>query len=54
MLANHIDICKFDNENDDGYKQVRTKIKQAMEATGITESYRVRDSSSEMPLTGPS
>ncbi|KAF2682822.1 hypothetical protein K458DRAFT_341710 [Lentithecium fluviatile CBS 122367] len=37
MQANHLDICKFDDPEDDGYKQVRAKIKQAMEATGITE-----------------
>lgn len=36
MQANHLDICKFDDAEDDGYKQVRAKIKQAMEATDIT------------------
>ena len=54
MLANYIDICKFDDENDDGYKQVRTKVKQAIEATGITEAYNVRGSSCDMPLMSPS
>ena len=38
MQANHLDICKFDDAEDDGYKQVRAKIKQAMEATEITET----------------
>ncbi|KAF2741651.1 hypothetical protein M011DRAFT_491174 [Sporormia fimetaria CBS 119925] len=38
MQANHLDICKFDDKEDDGYKQVRAKIKQAMEATNITET----------------
>ncbi|KAJ9646980.1 hypothetical protein H2199_001966 [Coniosporium tulheliwenetii] len=38
MQANHLDICKFDDPEDDGYKQVRAKIKQVMEATGITEA----------------
>lgn len=38
MHANHLDICKFDDPEDDGYKQVRAKIKQAMEAAGITVS----------------
>lgn len=38
MQANHLDICKFDDAEDDGYKQVRAKIKQAMEATDITEA----------------
>lgn len=37
MQANHIDICKFDDAEDNGYKQVRAKIKQAMEATEITK-----------------
>lgn len=38
ITENHLGICKFDDENDDGYKQVRAKIKQAMEATGTTEA----------------
>lgn len=38
--ANHHDICKFDDADDDGYKKVRAKIKQAMEATGTTEPNR--------------
>ncbi|OBT98980.1 hypothetical protein VE01_02445 [Pseudogymnoascus verrucosus] len=38
MQANHLDICKFDDAEDDGYKQVRAKIKQAMEATGTSEA----------------
>jgi hypothetical protein len=42
MQANHLDICKFDDAEDDGYKQVRAKIKQAMEATGIVEASTVR------------
>lgn len=33
MQANHLDICKFDDAEDDGYKQVRSKIQQAMQAT---------------------
>ncbi|KAF2745768.1 hypothetical protein M011DRAFT_478561 [Sporormia fimetaria CBS 119925] len=40
MRANHLDICKFDDAEDDGYKQVRAKIKQAMDATHITETSR--------------
>jgi hypothetical protein len=42
MQANHLDICKFDDAEDDGYKQVRAKIKQAMEATDITKTSTVR------------
>ena len=42
MQANHLDICKFDDPEDNGYKQVRAKIKQAMEATGISEASEVR------------
>lgn len=38
MQANHLDICKFDDAEDDGYKQVRAKIKQAMVATDVTEA----------------
>ncbi|PVH92332.1 hypothetical protein DM02DRAFT_605500 [Periconia macrospinosa] len=38
MRANHLDICKFDDAEDDGYKQVRAKIKQAMEATDMNET----------------
>jgi len=47
MQANHLDICKFDDREDDGYKQVRAKIKQAMEATGITEAIAVRTRSDD-------
>jgi len=42
MQANHRDICKFDDAEDDGYKQVRAKIRQAMEATKITEINEAR------------
>lgn len=42
MHANHLDICKFDDAEDDGYKQVRAKIKQAMEATDVTEASTVK------------
>jgi hypothetical protein len=42
MQANHLDICKFDDAEDDGYKQVRAKIKQAMEATDVTKASTVR------------
>jgi hypothetical protein len=42
MQANHLDICKFDDAEDDGYKQVRAKIKQAMQATDVTEASTVR------------
>lgn len=50
MQANHLDICKFDDPEDDGYKQVRAKIKQVMEATGITEANEVRGSSNKIRL----
>lgn len=46
MQANHRDICKFDDAEDDGYKQVRAKIKQAMEATEVSETSTVRESRS--------
>ncbi|PVH91624.1 hypothetical protein DM02DRAFT_545460 [Periconia macrospinosa] len=42
MQANHLDMCKFDDAEDDGYKQVRAKIKQAMEATDVTAASTVR------------
>ena len=42
MQANHLDICKFDDAEDDGYKQVRAKIKQAMQATDVKEANTVR------------
>lgn len=42
IKANHLDICKFDDAEDDGYKQVRAKIKQAIEATDVTEASTVR------------
>lgn len=48
MRANHLDICKFDDAEDDGYKQVRVKIKQAMEATGVTEASTVSTCSKEI------
>lgn len=41
MRANHLDICKFDDAEDDGYKQVKAKIKQAMEATDVTKASTV-------------
>ncbi|KAL5387209.1 hypothetical protein DPSP01_003820 [Paraphaeosphaeria sporulosa] len=37
MQANHRDICKFDDAEDDGYKQVRAKIKQAIEAVNVVD-----------------
>ncbi|EXK76441.1 hypothetical protein FOQG_18819 [Fusarium oxysporum f. sp. raphani 54005] len=36
MQANHIDICKFDDVEDDGYKKVKAKIKEALQAAEIT------------------
>ena len=53
IRANHLDICKFDDAEDDGYKQVRAKINQAKGATETTEANEVRDSSSKMPLIRP-
>ena len=50
IRANHIDICKFDDVEDDGYKQVRAKIKQAMEATEIIEAKMVKRSSNKLRL----
>lgn len=50
MQANHLDICKFDDPEDDGYKQVRAKIKQVMGATSITEASEVRDCSNKILL----
>ena len=41
IQANHLQICKFDDAQDDGYKNVRAKVKQMMEATGIVEPSRV-------------
>ncbi|KAI4157009.1 MAG: hypothetical protein LQ342_008553, partial [Letrouitia transgressa] len=38
IRANHLDICKFDDAEDDGYKQVRVKIERAMKATEATEA----------------
>ncbi len=51
MLANYINICKFNNKNNNKYKQVRTKIKQVIKATKIIELYKIRDNSSEISLT---
>jgi hypothetical protein len=50
MQANHLDICKFDDQEDDGYKKVRAKIKQAIKAAGITEASEVRSCSNTIIL----
>lgn len=54
MQANHLDICKFDDAQDDGYKQVRAKIEQAIKATCITEANEVRGCSNKILLIGTS
>lgn len=41
IRANHVDICKFDDADDEGYKQVKSKIKQFAEI--ISESGEVKN-----------
>ncbi|KAF2011215.1 hypothetical protein BU24DRAFT_397585 [Aaosphaeria arxii CBS 175.79] len=37
IRENHINICKYDDEEDNGYKSIRAKIKQVIEATRNAE-----------------
>ena len=41
MRANHLDICKFDDVEDDGYQLVKGKIKQFTEPTELAKSIEV-------------
>ncbi|KAI9763965.1 MAG: hypothetical protein M1840_008999 [Geoglossum simile] len=51
IYANHLDICKFDNVEDDGYKQVRAKIMQVIKGTRVTKANKVRGGPNKLPST---